>query len=105
MKIEVFTICDFANTDVSGKLNILGSFDRVNAHAMPLALPMCCLAIKMRFERLEEGPKRIRVSFIDEDGKQIMGLEAQTNIQFPQGETSASAPLVISMPQLRLENF
>jgi hypothetical protein len=62
-------------------------------------------AVKMRFERLEEGQKRVRISFIDEDGRQIMGLEAQTNIQFPPGEASAAAALVIAMPQLRLQNF
>src|SRR5205823_5014735 len=50
MKVDIFTLCDFANTDSAGKLNILGSFDRINAHTMPMVHPLCCLAIKMRFE-------------------------------------------------------
>lgn len=34
-----------------------------------------------------------------------MGLEAQTQIRFPQGELTATAPLVIGMPQIKLSNF
>src|SRR5207248_6525668 len=65
----------------------------------------CCLAVKMRFEQLEEGNKRIRISFIDADGNSVMGLEAQTQVRFPPGERSATAPLVIAMPQIKLSSF
>ncbi len=55
MKIEIFTLCDAATTDAAGKLNILGSFDRLNAVQAPITHPQCALAIKLRFERVEEG--------------------------------------------------
>jgi|ERR1044071_10456 hypothetical protein len=105
MKVEIFTLCDFANTDAAGKLNVLGSFDRINASTMPLVYPLCCLAIKIRFERLEEGPKMIRIAFIDADGNQVMRVDAQMHVQFQPGESSATAPLVIGMPQIKLSNF
>src|ERR1700712_4109961 len=77
MKVEIFTLCDAATADSGGKLNILGSFDRINANAVPVTHPLCALAIKMRFERLEEGEKRIGISFVDSDGTAVMStLEA-----------------------------
>jgi hypothetical protein len=51
MKVEIFTLCDAATTDAAGKLNILGSFDRLNATQTPVMHPQCALAIKLRFER------------------------------------------------------
>ena len=61
MKIEIFTLCDAATTDAGGKLNILGSFDRLYAVQAPITHPQCALAIKLRFERVEEGAKSIRI--------------------------------------------
>ena len=68
MKVEIFTLCDAATVDAVGKLNILGSFDRLNATAAPVVHPQCSLAIKLRFQRIEEGKKQLRVTFIDQDG-------------------------------------
>ena len=61
MKVEIFTLCDAATADAGGKLNILGSFDRIHAASVPVTHPLCALAIKLRFERLEEGQKRVRI--------------------------------------------
>lgn len=105
MKVDIFTLCDFANVDAAGKMNIIGSFDRMNAMIVPVVHPLCCLAIKIRFERLEEGLKRLRIAFIDADGRQVMGVETQAQVLFPTGQASASWPFVIVMPQLLLSNF
>ncbi len=72
MKVEIFTLCDAATVDAAGKLNILGSFDRLNATTTPVIHPQCALAIKLRFQRVEEGQKRIRITFIDQDGVTVM---------------------------------
>ncbi len=106
MKVEIFTVCDAATADSGGKLNVLGSFDRINANGVPVTHPLCALAIKMRFERLEEGQKRIGISFVDSDGKPIMPpLEAATQVVFPPGESSVTACLVLQLQQLKLPNF
>ena len=86
MKVEIFTLCDAATADSGGKLNILGSFDRLNANTTPVTHPLCALAIKLRFERLEEGQKRISISFVDSDGKAVMPmLDASSQVSFPPG--------------------
>src|SRR6059036_3527909 len=106
MRVEIFTLCDAATTDVGGKLNILGSFDRLNAKEAPVTHPQCALAIKLRFERLEEGQKRIRISFVDSDGASIMPtLDTNTRVQFPTGESSSTACLVLVLQQLKLPRF
>src|SRR5438046_9402802 len=92
MRVEIFTLCDAATVDAGGKLNILGSFDRLNAREAPVAHPQCSLAMKLRFERVEEGRKRIRIGFIDSDGAAVMPpLEATVDVQFP-GQDSTAAP-------------
>ena len=106
MKVEIFTLCDAATADVGGKLNILGSFDRLQAASVPVTHPLCALAIKVRFEKLEEGLKRVRISFMDADGKPVMPtLDANTQVSFPPNEHSVTACLVLQLQQLKLPNY
>jgi hypothetical protein len=103
MKIEIFTLCDAATTDAAGKLNILGSFDRLNAVQAPITHPQCALAIKLRFERVEEGVKSIRVQFVDADGKSVMPtLETTTQLRFGPTDSTATASIVLVIQQLKL---
>jgi hypothetical protein len=106
MKVEIFTLCDAATSDAGGKLSLLGSFDRLNALSTPVTHPLCSLAIKMRFERLEEGQKRIAISFVDSDGVAVMPtLDAATQVSFPPDDSSVTACLVLQIQQLKLPNF
>ena len=72
MHVEIFTLCDAATVDGAGKLNILGSFDRLSAASEPIVHMQCALALKLRFARIEEGQKRFRLTFVDSDGKAVM---------------------------------
>src|ERR1035438_6321578 len=101
MKVELFTLCDAATVDSGGKLNILGCFDRINALQAPIVHPLCALALKCRFERVEEGQKRIRISVIDTDGRLIMPtLDAQIQIHIGPDSSTATAQLVLIIPQI-----
>lgn len=106
MKLEIFTLCDAATTDAAGKLNILGSFDRLNAAQAPITHPQCALAIKLRFERVEEGAKSIRIQFVDADGKPVMPtLDTTTQVQFGSTDSTATASLILVIQQLKLPRF
>ena len=106
MKVEIFTLCDAATTDAAGKLNILGSFDRLNAREAPVTHPQCALALKLRFERLEEGQKRVRIAFVDSDGASVMQtVDTTTQVQFRPDDSSATASLVLVIQQLKLPRF
>ncbi len=89
MRVEIFTLCDAATLDAAGKLNILVSFDRLNAREEPVVHPQCTLAIKLRFERIEEGQKQIRIAFVDQDGASVMpNVEATTQVQCQDNDPS-----------------
>jgi hypothetical protein len=105
MKIEIFTLCDAATED-RGKLNLLGSFDHLRARQAPVVHPACALAVKMRFTKIEEGSHRIRVTFVDEDGKQILNaLEVTVSIVVAPGESTSTSNIVLNIQQLKLPNF
>jgi hypothetical protein len=106
MRVEIFTLCDAATIDAGGKLNILGSFDRLNAKEVPVIHPQCALAIKLRFERVEEGQKRMRIAFVDSDGASVMQtLNATTQVRFGPNDSTASASLALVIQQLKLPAF
>ena len=106
MRVEIFTLCDAATLDAAGKLNILGSFDRLNAREEPIVHPQCALAIKLRFERIEEGQKQIRIAFVDQDGAAFMqNLDATTEVRFDGDDPSATVSLALNIQQLRLPRF
>ena len=106
MKVEIFTLCDAATVDAAGKLNILGSFDRLNAREAPVIHPQCALAIKLRFERVEEGQKQLRIAFVDQDGAAFMqNLDATAEVRFHGDDPSATVSLALNIQQLRLPRF
>jgi len=106
MKVEIFTLCDAATVDAGGKLNILGSFDRLNAKQVPVIHPQCSLAIKLRFERIEEGKKRLRIAFVDSDGAAVMPtLDAATEVRFQGNDSTSTVSLALNIQQLKLPRF
>ena len=106
MKVEIFTLCDAATVDAAGKLNILGSFDHIYGNQTPVTHPLCALAIKMRFEGIEQGQKRIAISFIDSDGKHVMPmLNAPISVIIPPHESTATAQICLIMQQIKLPSF
>lgn len=106
MKVEIFTLCDAATVDAVGKLNILGSFDRLNAKQVPVTHPQCSLAIKLRFERVEEGQKRLRIAFVDSDGAAVMPtLDATTEVRFQGNDSTSTVSLALNIQQLKLPRF
>jgi hypothetical protein len=106
MKVEIFTLCDAATVDAAGKLNILGSFDRLNAREAPVIHPQCTLAIKLRFERVEEGQKQLRIAFVDQDGAAFMqNLDATAEVRFHGDDPSVTISLALNIQQLRLPRF
>jgi hypothetical protein len=106
MNVEIFTLCDAATLDTAGKLNILGSFDRLNAAAEPIVHMHCALALKLRFERVEEGPKKFRLTFVDLDGAAVMPpLEGTAQVQFQGNDSSSTVSMALGIQQLRLPKF
>jgi len=105
MKLEIFTLCDAA-TDTHGKLNILGSFDTIWAKETPINYPVCAIAIKLRFNRIEEGNHKIKLTFANQDGKLVMpGMDGEVAVRFKPDDSTTTANMVLNIQQMKLENL
>ena len=103
LKLEIFTLCESA-ADYSGKLCILGGFDRIHSPEVPLILPRCAVVARLRVHRIEEGDHKLRMTIADEDGKSIVpGVEAQVSVRFLQDLNSATVNLILQVNGLKLE--
>ena len=105
MKTEIFTLCDAA-TEAGSKLNLLGSFDHIHARETPVTHPLCAIAIKIRFAKIEEGNHRLKITFVDADGKLVLpSLDASIAVRCGDDESTVAANVVLCIQQLKLQSF
>jgi len=101
LKIEIFALCDAA-AEYAGKLCLLGVFDTISAREFPFIHPHCSIALRIRFDRIEEGGHRLRISIVDEDGNPIVPIiEGNININFPPNLFSVCGNTVLDLSGLR----
>lgn len=106
MRIEIFTLCDFAQAEPTGKMNLLGTFDRIIAAEAPVTRAVFAVAARIRFEGHEEGARTVSLSFIDSDGQRIMPLlRAKLGVKLPPHESSATLNYVMVIPQITFARF
>ena len=74
MRVEAFRLCDAATVQ-GGKLNVLGAFDTVYFPTVPAVYPACAIALRIRWERIEEGDHSLRITIVDADGKRLGPLD------------------------------
>jgi len=103
MDVEIFALCDAA-TDSGGKLNLLGAFDRINVAEFPYAHPFCAVAVRVRFERIEQGKHHFRVDFVDQDGKSVIPtFEGDLSVNLPQDVRSVCTNMILNLGGVKFE--
>ncbi len=70
MQLEILTLCREARYN-GQVLDVAGAFDILMTPRVPLVVPVCWLAGRVRFERIEEGPHEIKIMLIDADGRLV----------------------------------
>lgn len=105
MIVEIASICDAATANgVGGRLNILGSFDRIFSQ-FPLVIPQCAAAFRIRYQRAEAGVHKLVLSIEDVCGHPIVpGMES--NITFEpvvKGFDTAAVNLILNMQRLKID--
>lgn len=103
MKIEVATICDAA-TDQSGKLNMLGVFDYIEAE-LPIVIPRCSAVFRVRYTRSEVSPHDLEVTITNTlDGKELIPpIRSSVNfLPIPDSMDSAAVNLILNMNRMRV---
>src|SRR6185369_8212132 len=97
MDIQIAALCDAA-TDSHGKLNILGTFDTINAAQLPAVHPQCSIALRLVFSKMEEGRRDLKLNFVDEDGKLVMpSIDIPVEVQVPEDTSFISRNFIIDV--------
>lgn len=77
MNVVFAILCDAANVSQEGKLNMLGSFAKINATVFPARQPEMNLVVRMEASPAEVGmEKKLEVTIMDEDGHKVSGFGA-----------------------------
>ncbi len=105
MKIEVFALCDAA-TDTHGKLNILGTFDQIYAAKMPVVHPACAIALRMRFDKMEEGTHKVGLQLVDPDGSPVFQpMEGEVHPRMAPDSDSVAVNLILNFQHMKFGAF
>ncbi len=103
MDIQVAVLCDAA-ADYNGKLNILGTFDTIHATRLPASHPSCSIALRMTFNKVEEGSHKLKLNFVDEDGKPVMpAIDLPMEVSVPEDTIFLSRNCVVNIQQIKFE--
>ncbi len=105
MKIEVFALCDAA-TDTHGKLNLLGTFDQIYAVKLPVLHPACAIALRLRFDKIEEGPHAVRLQLVNPDGMPVFqDMEGEVNPRMGDDVGSVAVNLILNFQNVKFDQF
>ena len=103
MNIELFVLADYA-ADQGGKLTIVGIFDTIAGSKMPIVHPHVSVAVKMRFQSIEAGSKRARVTLSDPDGKQILpSIDLPLEVQMGPNQHTCTKQIVANIGGLKID--
>lgn len=103
MDIQVAVLCDAA-TDYNLKLNILGTFDTIYTAQLPAIHPQCSIALRLTFNKVEEGAHKVKLNFVDEDGKLVMpSIDIPLDVAVPDDTIFISRNFIINIQQLKFE--
>lgn len=105
MNVEIFTLCDYSQV-MGRKLVVVGPFDTVHAVRVPAVHSSCSLAMRIRFERSEDGDHPFRLNIYDLDGKPVVPeLSGTMRVKAPQGHRTHALDISIGIPSLRFERY
>ncbi|MCU0858092.1 MAG: hypothetical protein MUC65_06785, partial [Pontiellaceae bacterium] len=84
--------------------NLLGTFDTVHAQQFPVIHPYCAVALRVRFDRIEEGNHPVRIAVVDQDGKLTgINMEGGVAVRFSDNLMSVCANMVLNISGMKFE--
>lgn len=103
MTIQIAVLCDAA-TDYNGKLNLLGTFDTILTSQLPAIHPQCSIALRISFNRIEEGSHKVKMNFVDEDGRLVMpSIDMPLDVVIPSDANFLVRNFIINIQQLKFD--
>ncbi len=96
MEIDLALLADAATVDGSGKLNILGVFDRITAGQFPVQHGRISLVLRFQAGAADLGKHAITIRLVGPSGKEMMGLNGE--IHFGAGKQATEEG--VRVPQI-----
>lgn len=93
MEVDLALLADAATVDGSGKLNILGIFDRLTTSSFPTRHPRLSLILRFSAGVQEAGKHGVEISLKAPDGKELVRIDGEMNLA-PGPRASGGAALV-----------
>jgi hypothetical protein len=96
MEIDLAILADAATVDSSGKLNILGVYDRLTAEAFPAPPLRLTLVLRFTASVSEVGPHSVVITLKGPNGKEMLRVDGEMVIAPGPGATADG----IHVPQI-----
>ncbi len=102
MEIDLALLADAATVDASGKLNILGVFDRISTTGFPAKHPRLSLILRLSASMNEAGEHAVEITLRDPDGEEMGRINGNLGVGFGPTDTGGqlTVPQVINMDGL-----
>ena len=101
MNVQIAVLCDAA-TDDRGKLNLLGAFDTIITPQLPAVHPQCSIALRVAFSSEEEGSHKLRLSFVDADGRSVMPpMDVPVEVALPEDTHFLTRNFIVNIQQMK----
>jgi hypothetical protein len=102
MEVDLALLADAATIDGSGKLNIIGIFDRLSTAAFPTRHPRLSLVLRFSAGIHEIGKHDIGISLKAPDGHELMRIDGQMNLAAGPGAVAGGVrvPHILNMDGL-----
>jgi len=102
MEVDLALLADAATIDGSGKLNILGIFDRLGTGAFPTRHPRMALVLRFSAGVHEVGKHQIGIVLKAPDGGEVVRIDGEMNLAAGPGHVASGVlvPHVLNLDGL-----
>jgi hypothetical protein len=102
MEIDLALLADAATVDASGKLNILGIFDRISTSGFPAQHPHIALVLRFTASAKESGTHSVVIRLSDPEGQEVLSLNGEITV--PSGPVGGggrmAVPQIVNMERI-----
>lgn len=102
MEVDLALLADAATIDGSGKLNILGIFDRIGAGSFPARHPRMSLVLRFSAAINETGKHEVGISLRGPDSEELVRMDGEMHLGPGPGSSAGMirVPHVLNMDGL-----
>lgn len=105
MEVRMAFLADAANVTDSGKLNVLGIFNRVFSDTFPYQHPHMQCVVRFEASAAEFGKtKEIEISLVNSDGKMVGTMKGKAQVPKPEAGSRASVELILGLNNVPFES-